>query len=86
MKLTKSEKNKARANDWELFTKDVLSICKKSIIKTASGPEPSYSFRPGGEGLAFDSEGNVCIYLHREYCLLLFNPPDYNKPGSYKPI
>lgn len=82
--MTKGERNKFRDNDWALFTKDVLEVSQKKIIQTAKGPEPSYSFRPGGEGMAFDSETNVCLYLHGEYCLMLFNKPDYTKPGSYK--
>jgi hypothetical protein len=85
MKRTRGENNRLRTTDWQLFEKDVLSVAKCKIIKTAGGPEPSYSYRPGGEGLGFESETNVLIHLYEKHCLLLFNKPVFDHPGTYIP-
>jgi hypothetical protein len=84
MKRTRGENNRLRTEDWKLFEQDVSRVSGCKIIQTHGGYEPSWSFEPGGRGLSFESDSNVIIYLYEKYCLMLFNKPDYYRPGTYQ--
>lgn len=85
MKLTKGQKNRINAMRWAQFETDVQRASYRRIEKTFSGPEPSYSFTPGGGGLGFDDPGAVARYLQRTFCPEI-DLPKYGKPYTEEEI
>ena len=66
IKLTRGQKNEIKRQEWIKRREDIEEKTGKRIILTLkAGPNSSWSFRPGGEGLGFDSPENVVAYLER---------------------
>lgn len=84
-KLTNGQKNRINAARWAQFQKDVQHASYRRIEKTFSGPEPSYSFTPGGSGLGFDDPESVARYLQRTFCPEIHLPP-YGSPYTQEEI
>jgi len=68
MKLTKGQKNELRLKAWIERQNRVEKLTGRKVVQTLkAGANSSWSFRPGGEGLGFDSPENVIEYLEKTF-------------------
>lgn len=68
-KLTRGEKNELIRQKWTKRQEEIEKLMGVSIVKTAGGIEPSYSYRPGGEAFGYESPESVVIDLENKYMM-----------------
>jgi hypothetical protein len=86
MQLTKGQKNRINSYRWRLFIAAIEVKAKVRILCIfKAGQDSSYSFQPGGEGLAWDDKGAVAMFLQRTVCPEI-ELPKYGAPYTEEEI